>query len=66
MEWTYGELTQRVIVCAMKAHRVPGTGFPEYVFAQALQTEPDSARISAEREYLLPYSLRAINRQSWN
>jgi len=61
MEWKYGELTQRVIAYAMEVHRVLGTGFPESVYARALQVELSSTEIFAAREYPLHLFLKDIS-----
>lgn len=58
MEWKHGELTRHVIACAMEAHRVLGTGFPEYVYRRVLQIEFESDNIASESEYPLPSFLK--------
>ena len=60
MEWKYGELTRRVIACAMEVHRVLGPGFPEYVYQRALKLELDTNGVLAEPEYPLPLFFKKV------
>ena len=61
MEWKHGDLTRRVIACAMEVHRVLGAGFPEYVYRRALKIEFDANNITAEEEYPLPLFFKGIH-----
>jgi GxxExxY protein len=61
MEWKYGELTRRVIACAMEVHRVLGAGFPEYVYRRALEIEFETASIASQSEYPLPLFFKGIH-----
>src|SRR5436190_22931145 len=46
----YRELTEKVIGCAMKVHRVLGNGFQEVIYQRALAIEMNHANISYVRE----------------
>ena len=35
----YGEITEKIIGCAMKVHRFFGSGFPEIIYKRALRIE---------------------------
>lgn len=49
-----GDLTYRIIGCAMTVHRELGMGFREFVYCRALAIELRDAGISFEREVWLP------------
>lgn len=49
-----GDLTYRIIGCAMTVHKKMGRGFMEYVYCRALAIELRRAGISFEREVWLP------------
>ncbi len=46
----YEDLTHRVIGCAMKVHRVLGSGFQERIYQRALKVEFELQQIVNERE----------------
>jgi GxxExxY protein len=46
----HGDLTQKIIGCAMKVHRILGPGFLESVYQNALAYELHKAGIAAECE----------------
>jgi GxxExxY protein len=46
----YGELTEKIIGCAMKVHRYFGPGFPEVVYKRALIIELRKIGIKCEEE----------------
>ena len=54
MEYTYGDLTAKVIAAAMEVHREPGCGFQEYVHQRALEIEFRLRAIPAVREFEMP------------
>lgn len=45
-----GEITHKIIACAMKVHNELGSGFQELIYARALAIELDCADISYIRE----------------
>lgn len=49
-----GDLTYRIIGCAMTVHRQMGRGFMEYVYCRALAIELKRVHIQFEREVWLP------------
>ena len=49
-----GDLTYRIIGCAMNVHNELGPGFMEYIYCRALAMELRGAGISFEREVWLP------------
>lgn len=50
----YAEITEKIIGCAMKVHRVLGVGFQEYIYQRALEIELVNASIKFIREYEMP------------
>ncbi|OGX83561.1 GxxExxY protein [Hymenobacter coccineus] len=54
----YKELTGKVIGCAMRVHRVLGTGFQEVVYQRALSVELAQGGINAQRELEMPIYYR--------
>ena len=46
----HAELSEKIIGCAMKVHRVLGNGYVESVYGNALGLELDRVRICAARE----------------
>ena len=53
-EYSYSELTGRIIGCAMKVHSVLGNGFQEVIYQRALAIELADDRISFSREHEMP------------
>ena len=49
-----GDLTYRIIGCAMNVHNELGPGFMEYIYCRALAIELRQAGIAFEREVWLP------------
>ncbi len=49
-----GDLTYRIIGCAMKVHKKLGRGFREYIYCRAMAIELRRERIMFEREVWLP------------
>lgn len=45
-----GDLTYKVVGCAMKVHNVLGNGFQEVIYQRCLAIELERARIGFERE----------------
>ena len=52
------DLTERIIAAAIQVHRELGPGFLESVYEEALAIEFSAARISFERQKLLPIFYR--------
>lgn len=50
----YGELTERIIGCAMKVHSVLGNGFQEVIYQRALEIEMRKSGLSYVREMEMP------------
>jgi GxxExxY protein len=50
----YGELTERIIGCAMKVHGVLGNGFQEVIYQRALEIELRKSGLSYVREMEMP------------
>ena len=46
----YGDITERVIGCAMKVHRYFGLGFPEAIYKRSLLIELDKNRLNYRTE----------------
>jgi GxxExxY protein len=46
----YGDLTQKIIGCAMKVHSVLGNGFQEVIYQRALAIEMGKAGLGFTRE----------------
>ncbi|RYF87315.1 MAG: GxxExxY protein [Chitinophagaceae bacterium] len=46
----YGDITERVIGCAMKVHRHFGLGFPEAIYKRSLLIELDKNRLNYRSE----------------
>lgn len=53
-EYTYSELTSKIIGCAMTVHQVLGNGFQEVIYQRALAIEMTLAGIAFEREFEMP------------
>ena len=46
----YGDITEKVIGCAMKVHRYFGLGFPEVIYKRSLLIELDKSRLNYRSE----------------
>jgi GxxExxY protein len=46
----YGELTEKIIGCAMKVHGILGNGFQEVIYQRALAMEMQKAGLAFARE----------------
>jgi GxxExxY protein len=46
----YGDITEKVIGCAMKVHRHFGLGFPEVIYKRSLLIELDNNRLNYRSE----------------
>ncbi len=55
---SYKELTGKVIGCAMRVHRVLGTGFQEVIYQRALAVELAQSGVNAQRELEMPIYYR--------
>jgi GxxExxY protein len=53
-ELKYGELTQKIIGCAMKVHNKMKNGYNELVYSRCLAIEFDKAGIKYQKELELP------------
>jgi GxxExxY protein len=50
----YGDLTRKIIGCAMKVHSTLGNGFQEVIYQRALSIEMAKQGISFVREMEMP------------
>ncbi len=57
-EYTYSELTAKIIGCAMTVHQVLGNGFQEVIYQRALAIEMTLAGIAFKREFEMPIFYR--------
>jgi GxxExxY protein len=46
----YGDLTEKIIGCAMQVHSHLGNGFQEVIYQRALEVEMNLQKIAFERE----------------
>ncbi|GHT78508.1 hypothetical protein FACS189464_2070 [Bacteroidia bacterium] len=56
--YKYSELTEKIIGCAMTAHKILGNGFQEVIYQRALAIELELAGISCKREFEMPVFYR--------
>ena len=54
----HGDLTRRIIGCAMRVHSTLGNGFQEVIYQRALAVEMEIEGLSFEREKELPIFYR--------
>ncbi len=54
----YGDITERIIGCAMKVHTTLGNGFQEVIYQRALAIEMEYNGLSFEREKVMPIFYR--------
>ena len=54
----HGDLTRRIIGCAMRVHSTLGNGFQEVIYQRALAIEMGIEELSFEREKVLPIFYR--------
>ena len=52
--YKYGDLTHKIIGCAMEVHRELGNGFQEVIYQRALAYEMELQGISFIREFVMP------------
>jgi GxxExxY protein len=57
-EYKYSELTEKIIGCAMTAHKILGNGFQEVIYQRALEIEMSLAGINFRREFEMPIFYR--------
>jgi len=57
-KFKYGELTGKIIGCAMKVHSTLGNGFQEVIYQRALEIEMRLCDITFEREFSMPIFYR--------
>ena len=57
----YGEITKRIIGCAMKVHSTLGNGFQEVIYQRALEIEMSLEGLKFEREKEMPVIYRSYN-----
>jgi len=50
----YGELTEKIIGCAMKVHSILGNGFQEVIYQRALEIEMRKSGLNCVREMEMP------------
>ena len=48
--YSYSELTGKIIGCAMKVHRIMGTGYPEVIYLRCLVIELTNAALKCQTE----------------
>ena len=53
-EYKYSDITQKIIGCAMKVHRVLGNGFQEVIYQRALAIEMEKQGLQFAREKEMP------------
>ncbi len=53
-DYKYSDITQKIIGCAMKVHRVLGNGFQEKIYQRALAIEMKNQRLEFMREMEMP------------
>jgi len=56
--YTYSELTGKIIGCAMRVHSAMGNGFQEVIYQRALEIEMAGAGLSFSREQEMPIYYR--------
>jgi GxxExxY protein len=61
----YGEITEKIIGCAMKVHRFFGSGFPEIIYKRALRIELEKINLNytSEVEKDIYYEDRFIGKE---
>jgi GxxExxY protein len=50
----YGEITKKIIACAMRVHSILGNGFQEVIYQRALEIEMASEELNFVREKEMP------------
>lgn len=53
-DYTYGEITRKVIGCAMEVHTFLGNGFQEVIYQRALAFEMEKQGLGFAREFEMP------------
>ena len=53
-EYTYSELTGKIIGCAMRVHAALGSGFQEVIYQRAMAIEMTDAGLNFSREHDMP------------
>ena len=53
-QFKYGDITRRIIGCAMQVHSALGTGYQEKIYQRALAMEMDKNGLFSAREYEIP------------
>jgi GxxExxY protein len=59
-DWKYGELTHKIIGCAMRVHGQIGNGFQEVIYQRALEIEMAHEGLAFEREKNMAVYYRGI------
>lgn len=54
MQFTYGDITSKIIGCAMRVHITIGNGFPEAIYQRCLAIEMHDAKLQFAREIEMP------------
>ncbi|MDP3148108.1 MAG: GxxExxY protein [Ignavibacteria bacterium] len=57
----YGEITKRIIGCAMRVHSILGNGFQEVIYQRALAIEMRLEGLAFEREKEMPIFYKEHN-----
>ena len=53
-ELKYGDITRKIIGCAMQVHTILGNGFQEVIYQRALEIEMELQGLSFQREWEMP------------
>ena len=56
----YGELTRKIIACAIRVHQELGSGFQEVIYQRAMEIELRLAGIAFHREFVMEVYYRNI------
>ena len=53
-DFKYGEITEKIIGAAFRAHGILGNGFQEVIYQRALEIEMEESRLKFARELSMP------------
>ena len=54
MEYKDGDITSKIIACALEVHKTLGNGFPELIYQRALEVEFEDRSLVFIREFEMP------------
>jgi GxxExxY protein len=60
LDTRFNQLTERVIGCAMRVHRLLGTGFQEVIYQRSLAVELEQAGVVFGRELEMPIFYKGV------